>query len=248
VSIRTPKSAACNGIGPIACRSCDLHEICRLSGLIAFDGGRVQQIGRRRTARAGEPLFRAGDPAHCLYAVRQGMLKTVHLNADGDEEILSLNTPGEVLGLEAFSTGTFANDVIALQDVICCELPLRQLDEHGTRFREFGAALVRLLSKAVGPRPHPARGSVRHRLTTFLLDLGARLEDRGLDGREFALGLSRQEIAELLDTRIETISRMMQKLAREEAISVRGSKVRLLGLTPESESPAVSATQVMRGV
>jgi CRP-like cAMP-binding protein len=60
--------------------------------------------------------------------------------------------------------------------------------------------------------------------------------------------LSRQEIAELLDTRIETISRMMQKLAREEAISVRGSKVRLLGLAPESESPAVSATRVMRGV
>jgi len=233
VSIRTSKSAACDGIGPVACRSCDLHEICRLSGLIAFDGGRVrQQNGRLRKARAGEALFRAGDPAHCVYAVRQGMLKTVHVNADGDEQILSLNTPGEVLGLETFSTGTFANDVIALQDVVCCELPLRQLDEHGTRFREFGAALVRLLSKAAAPRPHPARGSVRHRLTTFLLDLSARLEGRGLDGRQFALGLSRQEIAELLDTRIETISRMMQKLNREEAIRVRGSKVRILGLAP----------------
>ena len=79
-----------------------------MSGLIAFDGGRVrQQNGRLRKARAGEPLFRAGDPAHCIYAVRQGMLKTVHVNADGDEQILALNTPGEVLGLEAFSTGTY---------------------------------------------------------------------------------------------------------------------------------------------
>ena len=34
------------------------------------------------------------------------------------------------------------------------------------------------------------------------------------------------------DTRIETISRMMQKLNREEAIRVRGSKVRILGLAP----------------
>ena len=164
------------------------------------------------------------------------MLKTVHVNADGDEQVLALNMPGEVLGLEAFSTGTFTNDVIALQDVVCCELPLRQLDEHGTRFREFGAALVRLLSKAVAPRPHPARGSVRQRLTTFLLDLSTRLEVRGLDGHQFALGLSRHEIAELLDTRIETISRMMQKLNREEAIRVRGSKVRLLGLAPARDS------------
>jgi len=239
MSARTSASATGDGIGPISCRSCDLHEICRLSGLIAFDGGRGHQsTGGLRTLRAGETLLRAGDSAHCLYAVRQGLLKTVHLDADGNEQILALNTPGEVLGLEAFSTGTFANDVIALQTVVCCEMPLRQLDEHGKRFRELGSALVRLLSKVVAPRPHPARGSVRHRLTTFLLDLGARLQNRGLDGRRFTLGLSRQEIAELLDTRIETISRMMQQLNREEAIRVRGSKVQLLGLTPESGSAA----------
>lgn len=235
--MRTTTSAACDGIGPVACRSCDLHEICRLSGVIAFEGGRVrQQTGRLRTVRAGEPLFRAGDPAHSLWAVRQGMLKTVHVNASGDEHILELNTPGEVLGLEAFNTGTYANDAIALQAVVCCELPLRQLDEHGTRFREFGSALVRLLSKTIAPRPHPARGSVRKRLTTFLLDLSARFESRGLNGHHFELGLSRQEIADLLDTRIETISRMMQKLNREEAIRVRGNKVRLLTLSSASES------------
>ena len=70
---------------------------------------------------------------------------------------------------------------------------------------------------------------MRQRLTTFLFDLGARLDKRGLDGRQFALGLSRQEIADLLDTRIETISRMIQKLNREDVIRVRGSKVNLLG-------------------
>ena len=77
-----------------------------MSGLVAFEGGRVRQsTGGLRAVRAGEPLFRAGDPAHSLYALRQGLLKTVHVNTDGDEQILALNTPGEVLGLEAFSTG-----------------------------------------------------------------------------------------------------------------------------------------------
>ena len=237
VSTRNSTSSAGDGLGPIACRSCDLHEICRLSGLIAFNGGRGHpQTGGLRTLQAGEVLFRAGDSAHCLYAVRQGLLKTIHLDADGNEEVLALNTPGEVLGLEALGNGTFANDVIALRTVVCCEMPLSQLDEHGKRFRELGSALVRLLSKVIAPRRHPARGSVRHRLTTFLLDLGGRLQNRGLDGRQFALGLSRQDIADLLDTRIETISRMMQRLNREQAIRVRGNKVKLLGLAPERES------------
>lgn len=236
MSARKTRSAR-HGIGPIACRSCDLNEICRLSGLIAFDGGRSRQpTGALRTVQAGAPLYRAGDPAHALYAVRQGLLKTVCVSAEGDEQILALNAPGEVLGLEAFSTGTYANDVIAVQSVVCCELPLRTLGENGTRVGELGAALVRLLSQAATPRLNPTRGSVRARLTNFLLDLGTRLEGRGLDGRQFPLGLSRQEIANLLDTRIETVSRMMQQLNREHAIRVRGSKVDLLTLAPLSES------------
>jgi CRP/FNR family transcriptional regulator len=224
-------------IGPIACRSCDLNEICRLAGLIAFDGGRSREsTGALRTVSAGTPLFRAGAPAHALYAVRQGMLKTVRVSADGDEQIVALHTPGEILGLEAFSSGTYASDAIALQTAVCCELPLRLLGGHGTRVAEFAAALVRLLSRAITPRPNPARGTIRQRVTNFLLDLGARLENRGLNGRQFALGLSRQEIADLLDTRIETVSRMIQQLHREETIRVRGGRVSLLTLTAESES------------
>jgi CRP/FNR family transcriptional regulator len=232
-----PRASRRDATGPIACRSCDLNEICRLSGLIAFDGGRGREsTGAFRTVPAGAPLFRAGAPAHALYAVRQGMLKTVSVSADGDEHIVALHTPGEVLGLEAFSSGMYANDVIALQTTVCCELPLRLLGGHGTRVGELAAALVRLLSRATAPRRNPARGTIRQRVTNFLLDLAARLEDRGLDGRQFALGLSRQEIADLLDTRIETVSRMIQQLHREQAIRVRGSKVSLLSLSAASQS------------
>jgi CRP-like cAMP-binding protein len=45
------------------------------------------------------------------------------------------------------------------------------------------------------------------------------------------LGLSRKEIADLLDARIETVSRMMQRLHREHAIQVRDNSVTLLGLS-----------------
>lgn len=220
-----------DGIGPIACRSCDLNEVCRLSGLIAFEGGRARHsTGALRTVRAGTPLFRAGDPAQSVYAIRQGLLKTVHVNSDGDEHISAVNAPGEVIGLEAFSTGTYACDVIALQTSVCCELPIRPLAEHGARVGELGSALVRVLSAALIPRPALTRGSIRSRVITLLLDLSTRLQRRGLDGRQISLGLSRQEIADLLDVRIETVSRIMQRLHRERAIHVSGNKVSLLDL------------------
>lgn len=224
--------------GPIACRACDLNEVCRLSGLIALDGGRSRQAtGTLRAIRPGTHLYRTGAPAASLFAVRQGLLKIVHVTADGDERVLGLATPGEVLGLEAFSLGKYATDVIALQPVVCCELPLSML-EHGTRVRELASALVRLLSRATTPRVESARGSIRARVTQFLLELSARLERRGLDGRQFALGLSRREIADLLDARIETVSRMMQRLHREHAIEVRDDSVTLLGLHGAKEAAA----------
>jgi CRP/FNR family transcriptional regulator len=217
--------------GPIACSACDLNEVCRLSGLIALEGGRSRQAtGMLRTVQPSAHLYRAGAPATALYAVRQGLLKVVHVSAEGDEHTLGLATPGEVIGLEAFSLGAYATDVIAVQPAVCCELPLSML-EHGTRVRELASALLRLVSRATAPKLERARGSIRTRVVQFLLDLSARLERRGLDGRQFMLGLSRKEIADLLDARIETVSRMMQRLHREHAIQVRDNSVTLLGLS-----------------
>lgn len=225
--------------GPIACSACDLNEVCRLSGLIALEGGLARQsTGAMRVVPAGAHLYRTGSPATCLYAVRQGLLKLVHVTAEGDEHTVGLATPGEVLGLEAFSLGAYAIDALAVQPVICCELPLTLLEQHGTRVRELASALIRLLSRAAAPQLDPARGSIRARVTNFLLDLSARLERHGLDGRHFTLGLNRREIADLLDTRIETVSRVMQQLHREHAIRVHGNAVTLLRLS-RAEAAAV---------
>ncbi len=218
-------------VGPIACGSCDLNEVCRLCGLIAFETGAARQSsGALRTIEPGASLFRAGTPVHSIYAIRQGMVKTVRVTEEGDEAVLAIHTPGEVLGLESFGSGTYACDTIALSRVVCCELPLPMLGEHSARVRQLGSALLRLLSRAAVPRDHPARGPVRQRVTTFLLDLAQRLSQRGLDGHRFSLGLSRQELANLLDTRVETVSRLMQRLHRERAIHVEGNLVTVLAL------------------
>jgi CRP/FNR family transcriptional regulator len=219
--------------GPIACRSCDLYEVCRLCGITALGENRgVQRTGALRTLRAGTRLYRAGEPAHSLFAVRQGMLKSVDVGTDGEERIVAVNTPGDVLGTEVFAKRVFSHDVVAVQPVVCCELPLSLLSDQYPRVRELAAALINLLSRISAPRPALARGSMRNRVAGFILDLARRFEQRGLDGRSFSLGMTRQEIANLLDTRIETVSRMIQKLNRERQIEITGQQVTLLSLKP----------------
>jgi len=219
--------------GPIACRSCDLYEVCRLCGTIAIGEHRgVQRTGALKTLRAGTRLYRAGEPAHSLFAVRQGMLKSVDVGDDGEERIVAVNTPGDVLGTEAFAKRIYAHDVVALQPVVCCELPLSLLSDQYPRVRDLAAALINLLSRASAPRTALARGSMRERVAGFILDLARRLERRGLESRCFSLGMTRQEIANLLDTRIETVSRMVQQLSRDKEIAIDGQQVTLLSLKP----------------
>ena len=244
--MRTRHAPDSSSLGPVACRHCDLNEVCRLCGLIALGGERTRHpTGRLRQIPVGASLYRTGTPASCLYAVRQGLLRIVHVTAEGDEHTLGIALPGEVLGLETFAHRAYATDAVALQPTVCCELPLPLLEQEGTRVRELAEALIRLLSSSITPRLERARGSIRNRVTRFLLDLSNRLQRRGLDGRRFTLGLSRQQIADLLDTRIETVSRMMQRLHRERAIRVHGNTVTLLQRLDVAEAAATS--NPMRG-
>jgi CRP/FNR family transcriptional regulator len=215
---------------PIACRSCDLNEVCRLCGLIALESGGKKQSGALRSVEPGGSLLRSGTPAQSIYAIRQGMVKTVRVTAEGDEAVLDIHTPGEVLGLEGFGTGSYSCDAIAVGRVVCCELPLPSLGEQSARASQLSMALLRLMSRAVRPRVPATRGPVRQRVVSFLLDLAQRLAQRGLNGRQFSLGVSRQELANLLDARLETISRQIQQLHRERAIHIKGNLVTLLTL------------------
>lgn len=222
---------------PIACRACDLNAICRIAGLIAYDGGRPRQsTGALRAIPPDAALYRAGAPAHALYAIRLGTIKLTRVTLEGEERIVSFHTPGEVLGLEAFSQAGYACDAIALEKVQACELPLPLLNHCSSQDAGLGGTLVQLLSRAATVPRELARGSARDRVTNFLLDLSHRRASRGFDPTHLNLSMSRLEIANLLDTRIETVSRVLQQLHRERAIDVRGDRVRLLTLAQSTSA------------
>ena len=168
---------------PIACRACDLNAICRLTGLLANESTRPRRTGGLRTLRSGAVLFRAGAPAHTLFAIRQGTMKLTHVTTEGDERIVSFHVPGEVLGLEAFAQGTYACDAVALENAQCCELPLPALEGHTPQTAALATQFLRVLGSNTFAVQSPlARGSARERIVNFLLDLSRRLRDRGFDG------------------------------------------------------------------
>jgi CRP/FNR family transcriptional regulator len=198
------------------------------------DGRERPAAGAFRMLDAGTALFRPGDAATSLFAVRQGMIKTVHLSEDGHERIIAFHVPGEVFGLDAFSSDSHRCEAVAVEHSVCCELPLPARAER-PQVQGLLPAVVALLGRAAAPKLPLARGSARERVTRFLRDLAERLRRHGLDGERLRLSMSRSDIANFLDTRIETVSRTLQQLHRMNAICVHGSTVDIIDL-PASDA------------
>lgn len=214
----------------IACEACDLWTICRAKQppIGSIPGGRDRRAGSAQRLPAAAYLFRAGRPAKAVYGVRQGTLKTVRISPDGEQRIVAFHLPGDVVGLEALSAGQHSGDVIALEPSALCELPLARLNGWLAEMPDVARSMLQLLSRAVADawnRPEPTRGAVWQRVEGFLGDLSARLERRGLDGRHLWLSMSRTDIANYLDLRIETISRTLRQLRDTNRIDLQGRRL-----------------------
>ena len=66
------------------------------------------------------------------------------------------------------------------------------------------------------------------RVAGFLLNLLTRMQIRGVRAREFRLGMNRDDIANYLGMRSETVSRCFTQLARRQLIKVNAKRVHIL--------------------
>jgi CRP/FNR family transcriptional regulator len=214
-----------DAVGPVACRACDLFEVCALINALPIASG-LQRCPTLRPLARGEVLYRAGTPARHVYAVRKGIVKSTATRASGRSYAITLHVPGEVLGRESVVRGCHAHDVIAVTPAMICELPLEPYLQSHQELGPLRAGIERL-----GPLHTDSagmKGGMRERLDAFVAELKARLRSRGIEP-DFALDLRKRELAELLGLR--ALGRAGQRMQRAGSIRLQGHRV-VLQKTP----------------
>ena len=93
-----------------------------LSGL---DIAQLQKyvVVTRRKVRAGQYLYRNGQPFRALHLVHAGFLKTCELSEDGREQVTGFRMRGDLLGVESIGLAVHICDAVALDDAEIWELP-----------------------------------------------------------------------------------------------------------------------------
>lgn len=228
----TPRSSSRRKSNVVECESCGLYGMCQVAGLDAPVPDLIDEIvGRREPVGVAQNVIAAGTPFGEIYAVKSGSFKTYVTMANGDQQIIDFYFPGELMGLEGLSEGTYPHTVEALEASSVCRLDFAKLELLGERLGEFQKQLINALSKRARqdqwvPLLMGAQNA-EQRTATFLLSLSSRFAEHELPSVRFKLPMSRHDIANYLGLAVETVSRMFQRFQSMELLEVHGRHVEL---------------------
>lgn len=216
----------------VACSSCCLKNVCLPSELSRVDLDRFVEItaAKRRVAR-GVPLYHSGDTFESLYAVHGGAFKTIGASREGEEKITGFHLAGELLGLEAISSGRHGYSAVALEDSEVCIIPFAQLEKMAMSVPALQHQLLRVLSSDIsrdqGLMLLLGSMTAEQRLAAFLLSLSRRHQRLGFSPSRFVLRMTREEMGNYLGLTLETVSRLLSRFQREGLIGVQQRDVEL---------------------
>ncbi len=180
----------------------------------------------RRVYCKGQIIVQQGEPALGFYLVLFGRVKIRVSSGSGKEQVLHFYGPGDSFGEAAMLSGNgYPVDVVTLERTRLAFVPARPFEQELVGDPEFGRMVMRSMAKRLAEFTHIIEDlstrEVKARLACYLLRERAR--DNELD-----LPVSKGELAHLLGTTAESLSRSLRSLSDQGAIAVDGRHISLL--------------------
>ncbi|MEN8259170.1 MAG: helix-turn-helix domain-containing protein [Pseudomonadota bacterium] len=215
----------------VNCNNCSLDSICIPRGLAQQEVAHLSKVVRRqKTLQRGDFIYRRGDPFTGVLAIKTGTAKIIVSDSQGNEHVLGVLLPGELLGFDALSTDRHNCSAVALETLSFCQLPAEKLEN----LCQSVPSLMRELFRHAGEKLNDEtrqlilnKRPAEERLASFLISLSDRSKSRGFSPLEFTLSLTRQEIGNHLGLALETVSRLLKKFQNFGLIQVNHKKIRI---------------------
>jgi CRP-like cAMP-binding protein len=202
-------------------RSVPFGAIPVLASLKEEDRDAVAPLCQMKGYDRGEVIFHEGEPAEWIHFVYIGRVKIVKA-AGSRDVIIEILESGEPIGaVAAFEGRPFPATAITLEPSGVLSIPsesfFRLLETKPMMTRRLLAGLtLRLI--AVNKRLADMTGSVEYRAASLFTTLAGRLGETRNEGTYIPVALSRQEIADLVGTTIESAIRLMSRWQKEEVV------------------------------
>ena len=200
------------------------------AGVPAREIDALAPVVREQALRAREYAFMEGDAAHWFFVVKSGHVKIVRQSRAGKEVILELLGPGEVFGgVAVIERRPYPAAAQATEASVVLKIPA----EPVIALAERHPALIREMALVIGRRLRSAHDSVRSlavdpveaRLAATLIRLAEREGRRTAPGITLPFHLTRQSLADMSGTTVETAIRIVGRWIRDGRLTDEGGRL-----------------------
>ncbi|WEV77846.1 Crp/Fnr family transcriptional regulator [Janibacter cremeus] len=186
----------------------------------------VAQLARPRRLAKGEQVYAAEEASSLLLVLHTGSMKISRVSVDGFEHVIRVLRPGDFVGESAFLTGrTPDHFATALEPTSMCTFRHEDLEQlvrtHPSIVLRMLADVSRRLGDAETRLTALISGDVSSRLADYLLSLPGSPTEGGTAVR---LPLAKKDIASLLDTTPESLSRQLRRLRESGVVVGHGTR------------------------
>ena len=187
------------------------------------DRARIGSVAHRKHYAKGELIFREGDPADTFLTIVEGRVKVFKATPAGKEIILEIFGPGDPLGAVAVYESThLPASALALDDTACLAIAradfFRLLEQHPALVRGLLSGLTLRLAELTRRLAEMMGGRVEARFARLFLKLADEIGKPDHGGIVVAMALTRQELADLTGTTIETAIRIMSRWQKDDIV------------------------------
>jgi CRP/FNR family transcriptional regulator len=208
-----------------------LSEIQLFSGLPTRQIEELSGISISRQYRKGEIVFSEGDDGNGFYIVREGRLKVSKISPEGKEKILHIFGPGQPVGeVPVFIGENFPASAEAIENCRLLFFPrdafARLIERHPSLSMNMLGILSRRLRDFSSQIEQLSLKEVPGRLASYLVDLSREQNKEDI----VELNVSKTQLASLLGTIPETLSRIFLKMSEQQLIGVEGKRIRIRNL------------------
>ena len=191
--------------------------------LSADDRERVARVARVIHYQRGDRIFAEDDPSEDFFVVTSGRVKVFKMTPAGKDVILEIFTAGDPLGAVAVYDGRpFPASAMALDATTCVVIPraafFELLEQHPSLVRGLLAGLTQRLVELTARIAELTGGRVEPRFARLFLKMAGDMGTPAERGTFIPMPLSRQELADMTGTTIETAIRIMSRWAKDDIV------------------------------
>jgi len=201
------------------CSRCQQDELLLLDKMKTY---RTFQKGEM-IAYAGQQISHVGTLVTGIASIAQGM-------EDGRRQIMGMLLPSDFVGRPGRRTAQY--DIVAASEVVMCRFEITAFEQLLAQSPSLGPRLLEMTMDELDAAREwmllLGRKSAREKIATLIYMIAAK--SRALSGAtphgkfEFTLPLTRETLADYLGLTVETVSRQLTALRKDNVIAIQGQR------------------------